>query len=169
MSKCEWWYEKCDKESTSNSGYDNLAICNDHKVEWDNFQAYWAEEKRIHKEELAKNPWNSINTCTRCGLKMPEAWDERDSVKSSGVFHSGDGHNAKVFINGGYGEFIDCMDGSKQVAKLCHKCGHELLEWLKYDFKQDNFSNKWVGHPKEPDDFCNGWSFSDRESEEENK
>jgi len=165
MAKCEWHYSKCDKESTGNYGYDNSPICDEHKVEWDDAQAFWAEREREHREELAKNPWNTINTCTRCGIRMPEAWGERDSARDRGVFQSTHGHNAEVFINGGYGEFIDCMDGAKQVAKLCHKCGHELLEWLKYDYTQNSPTGKWHGHPKEPDDFCNGWSFSDYENE----
>ena len=164
MSKCEWLYSKCDKESTSNYGYDNSPICDEHKVQWDAIQAYWAEQERKDREERDKNPWNRINTCTRCGLRMPEAWGAEDSARDRGVFQSNDGHNAEVFIHGGYGEFIDCMDDSKQVAKLCHKCGHELLEWLKYDFTQDNPVGNWVGHPKEPTDFCNGWSFNDYEN-----
>jgi hypothetical protein len=164
MSKCEWLYSKCDKESTSNYGYDNSPICDEHKVQWDDIQAFWAEQERKDREERDKNPWNRINTCTRCGLKMPEAWGAEDSARDRGVFQSTDGHNAEVFINGGYAEFIDCMDGAKQVAKLCHECGHELLKWLKYDFTQDNPVGNWVGHPKEPDDFCNGWSFSDYEN-----
>ena len=165
MSKCEWYYSDCDKESTSNYGYNDRPVCNEHKAEWDAAQALWDERAREHREELAKDPWNIINTCTRCGIRMPEAWGEKDSARDRGVFQSTDGHNAEVVIQGGYGEF---MDGSVQVAKLCHKCSHELLEWLKYDFTQDNSAGSWRGHPKEPNDFCNGWSFSDYKNKGDN-
>jgi len=118
------------------------------------------------KNFWTENFWNSINTCTRCELRMPEAWGEEDSARDNGIFQSTDGHNAEVFIDGGYAEFID---GREQVAKLCHKCAHELLEWLNYDYNLTSPAGNWHGHPKEPDDFCNGWSFNDYKDKGETK
>ena len=161
MSECEYLLHgpKCDNEATETM-YDR-PICAKHKEEEEELERYWAEERRKRREELEKNPWNAINHCTRCKMRMPESWGHEDSAKENGIFQSTDGHNAEVLLTGGYAEFVDTMFEPKQVAKLCHQCGHELLEWLNYDYSMDGRADVWVGHPKEPYEFCNGWTYED--------
>jgi hypothetical protein len=145
--------ERCQTPSEPNT------FCEFHEIEFEKVEAEYLAEEVRNAEIRRQNPWNVLKTCTRCGLEMPEAWEGNDSVEGYGVFQTTDGHGADVYLKGGYGEFID---GEEQVAKLCHKCGHELLEWLNYEAFNKYKPGKWFGHPQEPQDFCNGWTFGEQ-------
>lgn len=57
-------------------------------------------------------------------------------------------------MDGGYGNFIDnFMNDPAYNLMLCHKCGHEFANWIGI-----NLTN---GHPKEEEEYCNGWSWED--------
>lgn len=67
----------------------------------------------------------------------------------------------RVRLEGGYAEFVDDIVYSKKdkvtfplYHYLCHKCAHELTEWL--NIPAENVKN-W--HPKTEDSFCDGWAI----------
>ena len=90
-----------------------------------------------------------IIECTKC--KAPQVFKE--NMKDSEIPVA-----LEVNLNGGYGMFYDNWN-DKDFLKLmlCHKCAHELMDWL------DTKHIGHMGHPKTEDIFCNGWQITEDE------
>lgn len=99
--------------------------------------------RKLERKELLVNTYHDVR-CDRCdqALEVQEGFTNSANLQYD---------NALILeYHGGYGMFVDRLDehvdGFDEMYNsiLCHKCGHELMEWL----------------GKDPDD----WHYCPRES-----
>jgi hypothetical protein len=88
--------------------------------------------------------------CSRC----------KDKLTHTGL--GGYDNALRITLDGGYAEFVDgIVFANDDFAKpplghiLCHKCGHELMNWLKVPEQHIEGWHQSV----ESEPLCSGWVF----------
>ncbi len=65
--------------------------------------------------------------CKKCNQPIPIS---QHGKTQPGIWGTENGLH--MFLDGGYGEFMDAWDGQVRVD-LCHECAHDLADWLGLD------------------------------------
>jgi len=92
-----------------------------------------------------------VHTCSRCHKVLKPIHESMPNQWESGMY---------LEFHGFYGGIIDnaSSDLERDLHKLCHKCSHALIRFLKIDDKAFKFSHSHSGQS-----WCNGMNEQERE------